>query len=306
MKVAKVLITATLIGLVVVELILRWQGLHNVPLFREDLNYEYIQKSNQDVLIYRNRYFTNSLGMRSMPIDSAKKKILLIGDSILNGGNQVSHDNLASTLIEARLNKLYAPDSFQTLNISAGSWGPDNGMAFIKKHGHFNPRMICLVFNSHDAGDIMDFMKHIGIHPSRPVHNQPLAIIEFYKRVILPRVYSSPDNDLPEFSQKVTAEFNPGWSYFLALSRKLDIPLIVYLHASKEEMEKKAYDTQGQKIIKFCNENNLPLVKDIHIQKDEYLLDIIHLNSQGQKMIADLLFPAIEEQFKLHRLIVQK
>lgn len=276
-------------ALVISEMTLRWLGFHDFPTYREDNQYEYIHHSNQKRKIYRNDFFTNHYGMRSAEVDTAKKSVLLIGDSVLNGGNRNSNKDLASSIIGN-----YLPDSLQSLNISSGSWGPDNGMEFIKTHGDFNASLVVLIFNSHDAGDFMSFSPQVGINPTKPAKNDQIAIIAFFKRFLLPKI--NKPVYVSEISKTTTGNFtelNPGWDYFFKYCKSKNIPLIVFLHSEKTESKIGRYDEEGQKIIAFCRENNIVIVEDINEIAPEYYSDEIHLNPKGQKMIADLLRPVI-------------
>lgn len=288
MKYFRYLIVFVISALVIAELFFRWYGLHDYPTYREDPNYEYIHTSNQQRVIYRNEFFTNSFGMRSDNIDNKKRKILLIGDSVINGGNRNSNKELASSIIQEKLG-----DSFQVLNISSGSWGPDNGMEFLIKHGNFDADLICLIFNSHDAGDIIDFTPVVGIDPIRPNKNDFFAFISFCKRFLIPKMTSFKKKEAYQFINKETHFLNPGWDFFNDYCRKHKIPLLVYLHAEKNEVKKGMYNQEGDKIISFCNRNNIKLVQDINQLKSNYFSDGIHLNKYGQKMIADILTPEI-------------
>ncbi|MCR9016486.1 hypothetical protein [Aquiflexum gelatinilyticum] len=292
MKIFKYFFLLLIVSIISVELILRWYGLHDLPTYREDVDYEYIHHPNQKRMVYRNYFFTNSFGMRSGDIDNSKRKILLIGDSVINGGNRNSNEQLASTIIQSNLG-----DSIQVLNVSSGSWGPDNGMQFIKKHGGFDAQLICLVFNSHDAGDVMDFKPTVNINPVKPGKNDKFALMAFSRRFLLPKIKTGLNNNYEEkeYILKETSELNPGWKFFLEYCVAKRIPLIVYLHAERNEWKKRKYNAEGEKIINFCKENNIKLVKDIDVLKEEYFSDGIHLNKDGQKMIADILSPIIEK-----------
>jgi len=274
--------------LVISELFLRWYGLNDLPTYRVDPDYEYIHNSNQQRVIYRNEFFTNSLGLRSDKIDEKKRKILLIGDSVLNGGTKNSNKELASSLIQTNLD-----DSIQVLNISSGSWGPDNGMQFIKKHGDFDALLICLVFNSHDAGDIMDFRPEVGVNPFKPGENDFFALVSFSKRFILPKLKFNKKKKSNQPSMKNPPVFNPGWDFFYDYCKEHKIQLIVYLHAEKNELYDGKYSKKGEEIVSFCRDKNIRLVQDINHLKSNFFSDGIHLNQHGQKMLADLLIPEI-------------
>jgi hypothetical protein len=119
------------------ELFLRsYYGFCQTVLFDEDPSYEYLQKPNQDVFRFRKYSQYNSYSMRSEEVDTLAVKILGFGDSVLNGGVQTDQDSLATSILSDTLSKLYKK-KIQFLNIAAGSWGPDNCYAYLKKTWRF-------------------------------------------------------------------------------------------------------------------------------------------------------------------------
>lgn len=115
------------------EIILRYKyGFCNAPLYISDPDFEYIYAPNQNAKRFGNVIQTNSLSMRSKEVSpSDSLVILLIGDSVVNGGNLTDQDSIATTILEKRFVKKYGK-KIRVLNISAGSWGPDNIAAFLK------------------------------------------------------------------------------------------------------------------------------------------------------------------------------
>ena len=89
------------------ELVLRYQfGFCNSPLYVSDPDFEYVYAPNQDVKRFGYVLRTNSFSMRNeevLPTDSLV--ILLIGDSVVNGGSLTDQDSIATTLLERRFLK---------------------------------------------------------------------------------------------------------------------------------------------------------------------------------------------------------
>ena len=68
------------------------------------------------------------------------------------------------------------------------------------------------------------------------------------------------------------------------------IPLIVCLHPEKKELERKAYNEQGQEIIEWCENNGVMIVKELDEGiKEEMFRDGIHTNERGQRFEANLM-----------------
>src|SRR3954453_5472217 len=105
-------------------------GFCDTVLIEYDPVYEYIAKPNQNHFRFRNHIKYNAESMRSEEVDTATEQILGFGDSVINGGVLTDNDSLATTILSDSLTK-YEGKKVQFLNISAGSWGPDNCFAYL-------------------------------------------------------------------------------------------------------------------------------------------------------------------------------
>jgi len=185
------------------------------------------------------------------------------------------------------------------LNISAGSWGPDNCAQYMQKYGDFNARMIILFVSSHDAHDNMTFEPTVGTHESYPDKQYPLATIEIVVKYIIPRIAAkfggeNKVNDL--MINKNGVGFNPGFEFFTEYSKKSGTPLVMCLHAEKAEIEKKSFNTQGAEILAFCKANSIKLISGLDVgENTSHFRDDIHLNEKGQKLWAQVLLKEINE-----------
>lgn len=281
--------------LIVAEVTLRmvW-GFGKMPLYAASDKWEYMALPNQSGVRLGNHYYYNAFGMRSDEVNPKKKHILGLGDSVIYGGVQTDQDSLATSLFTAET-------GIQMLNISAGSWGPDNCAAYLKAHGLFDACGIFLLVSSHDAHDNMDFMSVVGVHPSYPDKQYFCAIAEVVGRYLYPRyikpIFDKGNHDLDP-DQKVLAGtdihkngkvFNPGFDQLKAMADSAHIPFVVYLHADAEELADKKYNEQGDEIIAWCNKNHVRLVKDLGLLIKEDYRDGIHINAKGQRILANIM-----------------
>lgn len=290
-----IVIIAT-VSLLSVEIFLRqYYGFCDTVLIKESSNFEYIAQPNQHRFRFRNHVKYNSKSMRSEEVDTTSNIILGFGDSVINGGVQTDQDSLATTVLSDTLSKLQGR-KLQFLNISAGSWGPDNCYAYLKEYGDFGAESIFLFVSSHDAYDNMKFEKIVGINESFPNNQYPLALYELVDRYLIPRLKgmlkkpSFNSGDLAINKKKKNSIFNTGFHSFLSYSKEKNIPFTLYLHAEREELESGSYNQQGQEIIRFAKENNIPIILDLEngLSLSDFR-DEIHLNSKGQRKIADLI-----------------
>jgi hypothetical protein len=301
--------------LVVTELVLRFVfGFCDAPLYIADSDFEYVYAPNQNCYRFRNVVKTNEFSMRSDPINSTDTTvILLVGDSVVNGGNLANHDDLASTILEKKLTNHYG-QTVRVLNITAGSWGPDNVFAFLKKNGFFGADLVCLVTSSHDAYDNMNHGEVVGSNPNYPKENHKVALYELWDRYRgllyahtqgrIEKLFASSSPTQPATPpsggviQKSGAVFNPGFRQLADTTLAMKVPFMVYLHPETPELQANAYDAQGMKIIKFAKENNVPLIQELSLKPSLDLyreLDTIHYNEKGQAFMVKHLFPVFQQ-----------
>lgn len=255
---------------------------------------------NQEGSRFFNHYKYNSYSQRSDEPDSTKTIILGLGDSVIFGGIQTDQKDLATSVFTAET-------GMQMLNISAGSWGPDNCAAYLKEKGLFRAKAMFLLVSSHDAHDNMDFQPIVGVHPAYPDKQYKLALWELMDRYVMPRVFKKKSTE-PDPDQKVAQGvgikkggmvFNSGFDELKAIADSADIPLVVYLHADLDELKKDKYNEQGMEIIDWTKKNKVTLIKelDYNFTEKDYR-DGIHINAKGQRKLADIMEKIMPEYIK--------
>jgi len=287
-----------LVLLLSAEVFLRsYYGFCDTVLLREDPNYEYIAQADQDRWRFRHHIRYNSLSMRSEEPDSAAIVLLGCGDSVINGGALTEQDSLATTLVSDELSHRYGR-KVQFLNISAGSWGPDNCAAYLQHTKLPAANAIVLVVSSHDAHDNMGFKQVVGVRPGFPKEQYGSALVELVDRYVLPRIWKPKANADEELGiDKRDAAFNPGFAELGSWAASKGIPMVMYLHAESSEIRAGVYNKQGQEIIRFAEEQGIPLVRDLDRGVTVAMLrDRIHPNESGQRKMADILIADITER----------
>jgi hypothetical protein len=297
-----VIIGLFLIAFISSEIFLRLAlGLGSMILFREDSTIEYIPVPNQHSVRFGNKIAYNEYAMRSLPIDTTDGcNVLGFGDSVLNGGTLMDQDSIATTIVEKQLRRTNGNIRF--LNISAGSWGPDNCAAYLKKFGSFDAKMIVLFVSSHDAHDNMTFEKTVGFNKSYPDEQYPLALLELLDRYVQPRLMKliykhNVDEDL--MINKNGIGLNSGFDFFKDYTEKNQIPFLVCLHAETAEIKAGKFNAQGEEILSFCEKNGIKVISGFEIGEDlRDFRDHIHLNERGQRKWAKALGEEIQETAK--------
>lgn len=267
--------------IIICELSLRCIGFCHAPLYEENRNYEYIVARNQDIRRFGKHYFVNNYHQRSDNLSPGKRKILFVGDSVINGGVLTDHNDLATTILTNETNN-------QCLNISCGSWGPDNVAAYLDEFGIFGAQKLILICSSHDAHDNMEFASVVGNHPSYPKTQYPLALFELLFRYIIPNFYNLEGSPTQGIAKKGVG-FNSGFDALFELSRKQKLDFILYLHPEINELLSKKYNPQGEEILSWARSHRVSVLQgiDFGFVKEDYR-DNIHINESGQKKLAKL------------------
>lgn len=287
-----------LISFSIFEIILRYVfGFCDAVLYQSSPAYEYIAQPNQ----HRYRFFShidyNSYSQRSEEPDSTKTIVLGLGDSVIFGGTMLDQDSVATTLFSKET-------GMQMLNISSGSWGPDNCAAYLKEKGTFGAKAMVLVCSSHDAFDVMSHVPVVGIYPNYPDKQYKLAIWEVIDRYLMPRIkvyfrgkqLLDPDAQVVE---KVKSDegvankalnFDPGFDQLLQISEEKHIPFFIYLHPEVGEVMSRKYKEGGLMIMEWAKTHHIKLIDGLNegVTVDMYR-DVIHLNEKGQRNLANSL-----------------
>lgn len=272
-------------------------GFCDAVLYQSSPAYEYIAQPNQ----HRYRFFShidyNSYSQRSEEPDSTKTIVLGLGDSVILGGTMLDQDSVATTLFSKET-------GMQMLNISSGSWGPDNCAAYLKEKGTFGAKAMVLVCSSHDAFDVMSHVPVVGIYPNYPDKQYKLAIWEVIDRYLMPRIkvyfrgkqLLDPDAQVVE---KVKSDegvankalnFDPGFDQLLQISEEKHIPFFIYLHPEVSEVMSRKYKEGGLMIMEWAKTHHIKLIDGLNegVTVDMYR-DVIHLNEKGQRNLANSL-----------------
>lgn len=293
---------------VVGELVLRFAfGFCDALLYNESDKYEYIAQPNQDRHRFGAHIYYNSYSQRNDEPDSTKVRVLGLGDSVLFGGTWMDQDSLASTLFSDETGT-------QMLNISSGSWGPDNCAAYLKEKGTFGASAMILVCSSHDAYDVMTYVPVVGVVPTYPDRQYKLAWTELIDRYLVPRIRMmfgktevklDPDEQVvknSEFKNTVrqkSSSFNNGFVQLLDISQKKNIPMAIYLHAENDEISAGRYNEMGQKIIEWAAEHDVCLIEGLRAGETENMYhDKIHFNEAGQRFLATQMVRLYKECLK--------
>lgn len=255
-------------------------------------------KPNQDMRRFGNRIKINEYGMRSDDFSKEKEdiseyRIIVFGDSVINGGNQTDQSQLATELIRSSI-ILNFPDRKITVgNASAGSWGPPNILSYIEEFGFFDADTVIIVLSNHDYADTPTF--EALNEKTHPTVGPAFAISEAATRY-LPRLFRAFAGRQPSEIQ-VSADSKDidlclyALREIFALSKRSGAKTAVILHWTQTELKTGKLPTGIEKIASIGRQAGVPvyhdreeLEKSIMFGKNPYR-DNIHLNPVGQRIL---------------------
>ncbi len=303
------LLGAAILILAVGELFSRFYlGLGDPPISIPDAEIDYLFAPNQDCNRFGRRIVYNDASMRcdfNVFVGCRERnyyRIFLVGDSVVNGGTLTDHKELASTILQDRLDD--SRTNIQVCNVSAGSWGPGNYAAYFRRHGGLvgTNDVLILEVNSHDLWED-DPTKTAGANVGRDVafpDKKPFcALWDGFHRYALPRLRTS--LGLAQVTTKVDmAKWGESLSdrsvaYNLnALKEVLSLPFrakYMLIHRSRNESSEREVSLGEGRFRAFASELSIPIIESPLCDRD--YRDAIHMNASGQKKMADAIWDAL-------------
>lgn len=315
----KPLLIAAIAILIAIELILRLAfGLGHPALSQADRYTGYRFQPNQKLIRFGRRIEYNQYSQRSKPITQKKPqgvlRILMTGDSILNGGNPTDQKETITELFEAKL--VAAGHPAEILNASAGSWGIGNQLGYLQEFGIFNADAVILEIGAHDLTQPTSTSDPVGRSPYFPTHPPLLAIEDAWTRYLSPKLalrlgINISSDAPPPTSTEPEQQFKQNMESFTAivnLIRAKSAQVFVLFVPNR-------YDLLPTRQIAPYKSEFFQLLKTLKIPAidlqtawskvplatvETYYRDFLHINVLGNYAIANLLFQqlCLEEQLR--------
>lgn len=296
-----ILAGVAVLGAVSSEGFLRWRyGLGNPPVMLTDPKMEYRYAPDGHYMRRGNHIDINHYSMRSDDFAATKsspaeRRVIFIGDSVINGGAQTDQSQLATAILQSRLRKDFGVPAFVG-NISAGSWGPQNELAYIDRFGLLQADVVVVVVSSHDATD--------EIGPLPPDERIGSAHYTFAWQEVADRLRGTPPpTDLPMNVGKP----EPCLAAFDAMLTRITtagaVPMVVF-HYERHEIDEPSESTGHALLRTVCDRHGIKPVElksafaaSLAAGRDPYR-DYIHPNLIGQQVMADALTPVVESALR--------
>jgi lysophospholipase L1-like esterase len=294
---------ATVFLLVGTEGAVRLSGAVDFPIYNVDADIGYIPAPNQSgKFLNKNTWVFNdrSMGTASPWNPTAKPNTLLIGNSIVMGGNPYNQPDKLGPLLQAKLD-----NKINVWPIAAGAWSNVNESVYLQR----NPDVL-------KAADffIWEYMNggFSQLSPDRgqyvfPSEKPMLASWYVLRRYVLPRFIEFNMNELPptgKSSQEYVAQFEKQVAA-LAAGKSSKFAGVLFLYPARDEF------IAAQKGIDYVpDRKNLERIamqyrlKIVDVAKQpEWNLSMYregtHPTVEGNKVLAEILAAAIREAVPL-------
>lgn len=192
MKLALIVVVVVGAVLLAIELALRHLfGFGDPLLYRADPQIGYLLAPNQSVKRYGNRIAINQFSMRSPDLAATRApdtlRILLLGDSIANGGWWTDQPNTISEMIRQQMARSLPAtlSQVEVLNASANSWSPRNELAYLQRFGRFEAQVTVLLINTDDLFGTAPTSLPVGRDRNYPDRKPGSAMAEVLTRYLV-------------------------------------------------------------------------------------------------------------------------
>ena len=309
MKKIAVISIVVVAAIVAAELYARFQlGLGDPPLSEGAPDIDYIFKPNQRCRRFGNAVNYNNLSMRmdeDVVEGDSRRRVFVIGDSVINGGSLTDQGELATALLQRELSE------FQVCNVSAGSWGPGNYAAYFRRYPWLvrEGDILIVEMASHDIWEDDPKRGAGGIvgTESFPSRRPFCALWEGWTRYLRPRWFRAKCpapkkiDAVPAMGREELEAFNLHeleWLYSLPAKRKC----LLFFRSRAEAAAHASGKAISPEII-ACVERLLAHAKAHGVEVLQADLDAstdfrdpIHPNAAGQRKLGEQLLRAMRDR----------
>ena len=294
------------------EGVLRWGfGFGHPPLYVADPHTGYRLKPDRQIRRFGNRITVNAYSMRSPALREGTTRVLLLGDSIANGGWWTDDEATMGALLERglmqRLPAQVRDRPIEVLNASANSWGPRNELGYLQRFGTFSAQVVVLLLNTDDLFAMAPSSLPVGLDPNYPDREPPLAWLELWQRVRPPQMPPQLQNRPPEPGDRVGLNLAAiAQIRDLAQGNQADFlvaitPLVREVAGQGRDYEAKARD----RLVAFARQEGIELLDFLPdwrlANRSGLFRDSIHLSELGNELVSQAIVDRVASLLTLSR-----
>ncbi|ARV59697.1 lipolytic protein G-D-S-L family [Nostocales cyanobacterium HT-58-2] len=264
----------------------------------------YLLAPNQYTRRFGHRIKINEYSMRSESIQKTPSpstlRVLLLGDSIANGGWWTDQDNTISSLMMRSLASAVAThfQQVEVLNASANSWGPRNELAYLQRFGSFNSQAVVLLINTDDLFATAPTSLPVGRDRNYPDKKPLLAVGEVFNRYLLKsKLIPGIEAVQNEGGDRVGLNLEAISNIQALVCQASSLFVLVMTPLLREigQPEPRDYEIKARhRLTEFCQARQityldfLPIFNSNQDPKALYQ-DHIHLNLQGNQLVSEVI-----------------
>ncbi|HIK10732.1 MAG TPA: SGNH/GDSL hydrolase family protein [Oscillatoriaceae cyanobacterium M33_DOE_052] len=306
MKIALVILAVCVGGILALELLLRAIfGFGNPLIYLPDPEIGYLLAPSQRLRRFGNLIEINQYSMRGPEVAPQPPpetiRLLLLGDSVANGGWWTDGEEIISALMAKRLSTTYSP--VEVLNASANSWGPRNQLAFVRRFGTFGARTLVLLLNTDDlfAGPPSSVV--VGRSRFYPASKPNGAIAEVLSRYLFP---PPPEPSLPQETGDIVGHNLEAIRQLQQLARSANSQFLLAITPLQRETSPSGprdYELRArERLHQFTQQQQIPYLDllsafQTHAVPATLYRDHIHLSSQGNQLVSEAICQALQQLF---------
>jgi lysophospholipase L1-like esterase len=277
-------------------------GFGNPLIYIADEQIGYLLAPNQRTRRYGNRIEINQYSMRSEAILPTRSpfvlRVLLLGDSIANGGWWTDQNRTISSLLQHSLLTTYHHHfpQVEVLNASANSWGPTNELAYLQRFGTFEAQAIVLLINTDDLFATAPTSLPVGRDRNYPVRKPPLAVVEVLQRYLQkpklpPHMEAHPTGDRLDMNLQAIAQMHA----LANANRSCFLLAMTPLKREVAPLQPRHYEIQArQRLEQFTKTQHINYIDFLPIfnscpDPQAFYHDHIHLNKQGNQLVSKII-----------------
>lgn len=280
-------VTALFVGS---ECTVRLMGLVDFPIYTADAEIGYqLAPSQSGSFLNKNDWFFNekSMGVQQRFEPKINKDVLLVGDSIVLGGNPLSQEKKLGPRLTQKTGRMFWP-------VAAGSWSMRNELAYLAR----NPDVvrgvsnIYFVVNSEDFDQASSWACDLTHPRARPF----FALIYLFKKYVVKPVDCGVT---PPELQVARGDWRKELRGFMGSALAKDKSVTFWLYPNQQEavdvgLLEARLEVREKEILKLLEGHNVrvfSLARDPRWREVDYV-DVIHPGARGIEVMADVMSDA--------------
>ncbi len=276
--------------LIVTESATRLSGITDFPIYDIDNEIGYIPKPNQSgSFLHRNAWIFNekSMGTSAWAPDR-HPNLLLIGNSIVYGGNPYDQPQKLGPQIEAKLGGRYL-----IWPIAAGGWTNINEVAYFERNPDVAEHADFFAWEVMKGG-FGELSKWRG-DSIFPRDHPRFAVVYVFNRYIRPRLFNAPASELPPVSRAATEQVARFEKSIAALAKGPGhgaiwlFPTRSDYRAAKDGSEWLEERVELQRICAKFDLALIDIAADPRWDERFYRDDGVHPTAEGNEILAEII-----------------